>query len=137
MQPGVVLLVVMLFMESIEGVGRKTWQLRVRDKVHPACFRNRIEAWPNAANDLAKLFDGVPIQGLCFGTVAEEQFRSLDPDTHHHDTNADIGDGVVGMLHVDAQVCPHAAAQQRPSTGTAQLVRNHRTQQDVTFEPCA
>src|SRR5882762_4071092 len=58
---GVVLLIIMLFMESIEGVGRKARQLRVRDEIHPASFRNWIEAWPNAANDLAKLLDGIPV----------------------------------------------------------------------------
>ncbi len=109
----------------------------MRDKIHPASFRNRIEAWPDAANDLAKLLDRIPVQGLCFGAVAEEQLRRLDPDAHHHDADADIGDGVVGVLHVDAQIRPHAAAQQRPGPGTAELVRDHRTQQDVALEPCA
>src|SRR3981081_2672396 len=137
MQAAMVLLVVMLLVESIEGVSRKAWQVRVRDEIHPTSFRNGIEAWPDAANDLAKLLDRIPVQGLWFGAVAEEHLRSLYPDAHHHDADADIGDGFVGMLHVDAQIRLHATTQQRPGAGTAELVCDHRTQQHVAFEPRA
>src|SRR5437588_611565 len=78
---------------------------RVRE---PAVRRNGLEALADAPDDLALLLDRVPVACLRLGAVAEEQVGGAGPDPHHDDADADVGDRVGGVLHVDREIRPDA-----------------------------
>ncbi len=101
---------------------------------HPCVLGYRREARPDATDDLGLLLDRVHVGRASLGAVAEEQLRRRAHEAHHHHADADIGDRVVGMLHVDAQVRLHSVIEQGPGARPPELVGYHRRDDDIAAQ---
>src|SRR5262245_3719560 len=100
--PSRALAIVMLLVNHVEGVGRKPGKLRMRHKGHPAIRDYRRQARTDPPHDFHLLLDGIDIGGARLRAVAEKQLGGRANDPHHHDPNANVGNRVVRVLHVDA-----------------------------------
>jgi hypothetical protein len=74
----------------------------MRRKGHPAIGSDRRQARTDPLHDFHLLLNGIDIGGARFRAVTEKQLRGRANKAHHHDTNANIGNRVVRVLHVDA-----------------------------------
>ena len=129
--PGIVFEIVVLLVDDIESVGGETWQFGVRLKLiqPPGAIGVRLGPIRRMISHL--LLDRIDVSGAGLGAVAKEQFRRRADEAHHHDTDADIGNRVVGVLHVDAQISLDAVAEERSGAGAAELVRHDRRHEYV------
>src|SRR5215470_6900638 len=106
----------------------------MRREAQPAPGLDRIEARADAPDDLGLLLDRVHVLRPRFPAVPEEELGTLRLDADHDDSDADVGDGVGGVLHVDGEVGPHALLHERAGPRSAKLVRDHGTDEDVAAE---
>ncbi len=109
----------------------------MRRKGHPAIRSDWRQARTDSPHDFHLLLDGIDIGGARFRAVTEKQLGGGADEPYHHDTNANIGNRVVRVLHVDAEVRFDAVPQERASTGPAKLVSNDGCHQNVALEPNA
>ena len=133
-EAGEVRLVVVLLVDDVHVVHRKPFKVRVRGERHPRVLAGRGEAGAEAPEDLALLLDGVPERGPRLVAEPEEEVGGGGADAGHDDADADVRDGVGGVLEVDAQVRGDAVREERPGTRPAVLVGDHRADEDVARE---
>src|SRR6267142_99528 len=93
-----------------------------------------MEARPDAPDDLGLLLDRVHVLRPGLRAVPEEELGALRLDPHHDDADADVGDRVGGVLHVDGEVRAQALGHQRARAGAAELVGHHRGDHDVAAQ---
>ena len=118
----------------VERVRRQPRQLGVWCEPEPPAGLDRIEARPDAPDNLGLLLDRVHVLRPGFLAVAKEKLRALRPDADHDDADADVGDRVRRVLHVDGKVRAQALLHERACPGTAELVRDHRRDDDVAAQ---
>ena len=106
----------------------------MRREAQPAAGPDRIEARPDAPHDLGLLLDRVHVLSLRLLAVPEEQLGALRLDADHDDADADVGDGVGRVLHVDGEVGAHTLPHERARARAAELVRHHGADDDVAAE---
>ena len=106
----------------------------MRRETQPPARRDRIEARPDAPDDLGLLLDRVHVLRPRLLAVAEEELGALRLDPHHDDADADVGDRVGGVLHVDGEVGAQPLLHERARAGAAELVRDDRRDHDVAAQ---